>query len=44
MKYRFTVNGFNRFFSMKQYTVVWMFEIYRVERFDVVSTMSIFKK
>ena len=40
MKYRFTVNGFNRFFSMKQYTIVWMFEIYRVKRFDVASTMS----
>ena len=44
MKYRFIVNGFNRFFSMKRYTIVWMFEIYRVRRFDVVSTMSNFKK
>ena len=44
MKYRFTVNGFNRFFSTKQYTIVWMFEIYCVERFDAVSAMSNFKK
>ena len=43
MKYRFTVNGFNRFFSMKQCTIVWMFEIYNAKRFDV-STMSNFKK
>ena len=27
MKYRFTVNGFNRFFSTKWYTIVWVFEI-----------------
>ena len=32
------------FFSMKQYTIVWMFEIYCVKCFDVVSTMSNFKK
>ena len=44
MKYRFTVNGFNRFSSTKEYTIVWMFEIYRVKRFHVVSTMSNFKK
>ena len=44
MKYRSTVNGLNRFFSMKQYTIVWMFEIYYAKRFDVVSTMSNFKK
>ena len=44
MKYRSTANEFNRFFSMKQYTIVWMFETYCVKRFDVVSTMSNFKK
>ena len=44
MKYRFTVNGFNKFFSMKQYTIVWMFEIYCVKRFNVVSTISNFNK
>ena len=44
MKYRFTVNGFHRFFNMKQYTIVWMFEIYCMKRFDGVSTMSNFKK
>ena len=29
---------------MKEYTIVWMFEIYYVKRFDVVSTISNFKK
>ena len=44
MECRFTADGFNRFFSMKQYTIVRMFEIYCVKRFDLVSTMSNFKK